>query len=118
MRDGASTRVLTKLGRVLEAARGTRPVHQVARLAGIAPGTWSNMIRGGSMVSLHGVSRFRPHRPSDDTVWNAALAVGLDPNKVMRLPREAVVTPPLSVGIDLTDVPTDALLQELKRRAA
>lgn len=119
MRD-SGTRVLTKLGHDLETARKALGLSQkqVAKRARFSPQTWTNTVLGGTMLRLDGVSRIRPHRPSDDTVAAAAQAVGLDVDYALTLPREAVTEQPQSVGVDLRLVPTDALLRELLRRSA
>lgn len=114
-------RVLTGLGEALEAARKAAQIptrREAALRAGLSPATWTNTLRGGVSITLGGITRLRPHRPSDETVRAAATAVGLDVECALTLPREAVTEQPRSVAFDLTLVPTDDLWDELRRRSA
>lgn len=115
------TRVLTELGEALEKARKARSLsgRQAAERAGFAAATWFNTIRGSvSFKDDHGVTRFRPVRPSDETVTAAAMAVGVSVQWALSLSRDAVVDRALSVTVDLSAVSTDDLWEELRRRVA
>lgn len=126
-------------GRALRHARGTKSVRQAAREAGISEARWRQLENGYQVVARdHRV----PVRPSSKSVRAMAEAVGLDLREAFEkaglpVPDDVLAPPQVEVdqrsvaaaregpepylsrreGPDLRNVTTDALLEELAKRA-